>query len=199
MDNEEYEPTISRRSLLKVVAGAPLLLTFGLVSSPIARFLKPSMKPGGFFQEADMPAAANDIRFNLSTLPADWMCIPFVCCMKYTVFNPEQEQLRKIPAFLTRKRNGDISAYSRLCPRRGCLMNYAPNYCCGCGCSISSNGCRCALSTSPGPALVCPNGHTVFSLDHQRVVIGYHAPKQFQMMLQGDVLTVLGLELGSIA
>lgn len=83
----ECNLALSRRSVLKFVAGAPLIFTFGLVASPLARFFKLTMKPGGFFQAPDMPAAERNIELRLSDFPTDGTCIPFEYRIKYLVFN----------------------------------------------------------------------------------------------------------------
>jgi hypothetical protein len=62
----------SRRQILKMMAGAPLVVTFGLAASPLMRFLKPTMKPGNFFQAADLPGAARPVQFKWRDFPDVW-------------------------------------------------------------------------------------------------------------------------------
>src|SRR5271156_4473419 len=94
---DNTEALRSRRAILKMIAAAPLVVTFGLLASPLMRFLKPTMKPLNFFQAADLPGADPPPQFHRSDFPDVWTCIPFMFPMKYLVFNPEQYEIRKIP------------------------------------------------------------------------------------------------------
>jgi len=67
----------SRRQLLKLLVGAPLLLTAGFAGEALMRFAKPSMKAGGIFDPADVPMSATNLTFNKDLLPEPWTCIPF--------------------------------------------------------------------------------------------------------------------------
>lgn len=191
---------VTRRVALKFVAGAPLVFTFSLAASPLARFLKPTMKPGGFFQAADMPAAEHRIEFNSSDFPSDGSCIPFEFRMRYVVFGPEQEQIRKIPGFAVRLAPDKIAAFSRVCPRRRCLLNYKKEMCCGCSAS-SVDTCNCAMKISR-PVLVCPNCHSVFDLANDGQILLGCAPRpplRFTVLRRGKLITIGELETWSIA
>lgn len=65
---------LTRRTILKLIAGAPLVATFGFVASPLLRYLKPTMKPGNFFQSADLPKADQSVRFHRLDFPQSWTC-----------------------------------------------------------------------------------------------------------------------------
>ncbi|MBP6747737.1 hypothetical protein KA344_21090 [bacterium] len=191
---------VTRRTALKFVAGAPLVFTFSLVASPLARFLKPTMKPGGFFQAADMPAAEHRIEFNLSDFPTDWTCRPFEFRMKYVVFNPEQEEIRKIPGFAIRTAPDKIVAFSRICPGRSGILNFKTEMCCGCS-ESSVDTCNCAMKVSK-PVLVCPNCRSVFDLAQDgRILLGSapRPPRRFTVLRQGELITINELETWSIA
>jgi Rieske Fe-S protein len=185
---------ISRRTVLKIAAGAPLLFTFGLLTSPLARFLKPTMKPGGFFQPADIPGGDPIVEFNMSDFPVDWSYIPFNFRLKYVVFNPEQELIHRIPGVAVRIAD-QIVAFSRICPKRGCLLEYKTEMCCGC-----EGNCHCHLRAS-GPVLICPKDYIMFDLaDGGRVMCG-PAPRpqrQFRVKRQGDLITI-DFEIDAIA
>jgi hypothetical protein len=196
----ECNPALSRRTVLKFVAGAPLVFTFGLLASPLARFLKPTMKPGGFFQAADMPAAEHRIEFNLSDFPTDWTCRSFEFRMKYVVFNPEKEEIRKIPGFAIRLAPDKIVAFSRICPGRSGILNYKTEMCCGCS-ESSVDTCNCAMKMSK-PVLVCPNCRSVFDLTQDgRILLGSapRPPRRFTVSRQGELITINELETWSIA
>jgi len=175
-----------------------MVFSFGILASPLARFLKPTMKPGEFFQAADMPAAVRNVEFNLTDFPADWTCRPFEFQMKYVVFNPEQEQIRKIPGFAVRIAPGNIVAFSRLCPNgRGCILNYKSESCCGC---IESTVEQCICAAKRNHAiLVCPSHQSTFDLTQGGRVLAGPAPRpplQFDVIRQGDVISINRLEVG---
>src|SRR5947207_1604365 len=112
----------SRRTALKLIASAPLAITFGLVVSPLMRFLKPTMEPLNFLQKADMPQTNSPVVFDAEAdFPVDWVCLPFTFVLTYVEFNPEKEVNRQIPCFIIRIPNNEIVAYSRICPKRGCI------------------------------------------------------------------------------
>lgn len=192
-------PAVSRRTILKFAAGAPLLLTFGLAASPLARFLKPTMKPGEFFQEADIPGPTIKPTFSMADFPYDWTAIPFLFHLRYVVFNPEQEDIRTVPGFAIRI-GDEIVAYSRRCPWLGCHLNFKAEMCCGC-IENTVQKCNCAMIKS-NPVLVCPNDHSTFDLlQDGKVVFGpaRRPPRRFNVERTGDLITIKGLQLGSIA
>lgn len=117
---------LSRRSLLKFVAGAPLVATFGFVGSPLLRYLKPTMEPGNFCQAADLPKTESSVIFHRRDFPAPWTCIPFLLPMKYVVFGPERYEIRKEPGFIIRTAGKEIVAYSRICT--GCRHRQPINF-----------------------------------------------------------------------
>jgi hypothetical protein len=59
----------SRRTVLRMMAAAPLMVTYGMLASPLMRFLKPTMQPGNFFQTADLPTGEQLPVFIESDLP----------------------------------------------------------------------------------------------------------------------------------
>ncbi|CAN5251733.1 hypothetical protein BH11CYA1_BH11CYA1_39220 [soil metagenome] len=191
----EREPWVSRRSVLKFIAGAPLVFTFGMVASPLARFFKPTMKPGAFFQVPDMPKAVRSLEFSMADFPADWSTKQFDFQIKHAVFNPEQEQIRTIPGIAVRTAPGKVVAFSRLCPLRGCLLEYRSQSCCGCVNSVTEV-CNCAMKKEGG-VLVCPRHLSVFDLSQDgRVVAGTFAwpPRRFNLFLKDEVITISGLD-----
>jgi hypothetical protein len=126
----------SRRAILKTIAEAPLVVTFGLAASPLMRFPKPTMKPGDFFQPPYFPTADRVEKFQRDDFSEIWTCLPFILHLKYTVFNPEQYEIRKIPGFVIRIDEDKIIAFSRICPRGSDhILSYVLNtadHCCGC-------------------------------------------------------------------
>lgn len=144
---------LSRRTILRMIVGAPLAASLGIAVSPLMRYFKPTMKAGNFFQPADMPKADQSTRFRANDFPDIWTCIPFMVQMRYTVFNPEGSEIREIPAFIIRDAQNRIVAYSRICPhcRHSQPINFVkdtaelpwgaksnfPVLCCPCSCDFS--------------------------------------------------------------
>ncbi|MCA9805541.1 MAG: hypothetical protein KC777_26405, partial [Cyanobacteria bacterium HKST-UBA02] len=116
----------SRRQILKLIAVAPVALSVGFAGEALMRFVKPTMKPFGMFDPADLPVSAIREAFDKSDFPEPWTCIPFVFQMKIAVFNPEQAEVREIPAYIIRLQDEDIVAYSRVCPKGCRYLNYIP-------------------------------------------------------------------------
>lgn len=188
----------TRRQFLKILASAPLILPFGLTASPIMRYLKPTMKPGGFFDLADMPGSEEEIAFSRSDFPVPWTCIPFMYHMKITEFNPEKQEIREIPAFMIRLADEEIVAYSRICPRGSCILNWVPNpgeFNCGCATTADKCCCHYKLNT---PALVCPCDLSTFDLSRAgKVVFGpaSRPPRKFDLTVREDMIIVGALEM----
>jgi Rieske Fe-S protein len=218
---DSTEALWSRRAVLKMIAGAPLVATFGLAASPLMRYLKPTMKPGNFFQAADFPEADPPPRFSTSDFSEVWTCLPFMLPLKYPVFNPQQYEIRQIPGFVIRTNKNEIVAFSRICPYRGCILNFridVTNYSCGCdfanhkdcnsgdrGCSPGKNKCSCLeelLSVAKAPILYCPCDWSVFDItDGGRVLRGPagRPPRRLTVEHDGDWISITHIEAGSIA
>jgi Rieske Fe-S protein len=191
----------SRRQILKFIASAPLVLTFGFAGEALMRFAKPSMKPLGLFDPSDQPTCIDQPVFQLSDLPQTWSCIPFLLHTKLTEFNPEQQEIRKTPGFIIRLSENEIGAYSRICPAGGCTLTFMAdprNHICSCaGCR---QRCSC-FGNLPNPALICPYDGSAFDLAHDaRVLCGpaRRPPRKFQLDRQGDRIAVIRLEAASI-
>jgi Rieske Fe-S protein len=190
----------SRRQILKFLAAAPLTLTFGFAGESLMRFAKPSMKPFGLFDPADMPSGTGREVFSLREFPAPWTCIPFIFRMKITEFNPEGTVFRDIPAYAIRLHDNKIVAYSRICPLRGHILNYRQDpHNCGCH-PARARCCECAFE-APNPVLQCPYDLSVYDLAQDGRVISGPAPRpprKFQLDRQGDRIAVVNIELGNI-
>lgn len=191
----------SRRKFLKVLASSPIFLTFGFASTALMRFAKPTMSPLGIFEPADEPESVTKIVFRKDDLPEPWTCIPFTYQMKIKIFNPQEEEIRRIPSFLIRLGDGEIVAYSRRCPRRkGCTVSYLPNPKEGCGCAPKGQNCCCAFDID-NPVLMCACDGSIFDLAQNGKVLWGRAPRpphRFDLRIQGDDIAILQIELGSI-
>lgn len=195
----DAEALLHRRTILKFIAGAPLVATFGFVVSPLFRYLKPTMKPGNFFQAADLPKVEQLVRFQWADFPEIWTCIPFLLPKTYVVFNPEGHEIRKTPGFIVRTAKNEIVAYSRICTFRShqhrqqqpvnFLMNTAELDC---------------IAQSKNPVLYCPCHCclSTFDLNDNGRVLGGPAPlslRRMDVVFDGEYYIVTGLESDGIA
>ena len=187
----------SRRQILRLMATAPLIITFGFAGEALMRFAKPTMKPFGLFDPADLPNTGLPAVFQLSDFSEPWTCLPFLFAAKITEFNAEQQVIHKIPSFAIRLQNHEIVAYSRICPANGCIMNYVADpagY--KCGCAPKSQHCCCAVDV-PNPALICPCDGSAFDLANDARVIQGPArrpPRKFELDRQLNTIAVVSLE-----
>lgn len=191
----------SRRTLLKVIAAAPLAVVFALLVSPLMRYFKPTMKPLNFFQPADIPEAAQSIQFEWSDFPTPWTCIPFTFRLRAVEFSPEQEVIHNIPAFIICIAKNKFVAYSRICPYRGCILNYVPDQNFNCGCDRGTASCCCKAAMPSNPVLFCPCDMSMFDLANgARVIRGpaRRPPRQFRLNIDGGSIAVVELEHGGI-
>lgn len=161
------------------------------------RFVKPTMSPFGFFEPADLPTSAEPVVFKRSDFTDSWICIPFFFPMKIKEFNPEQQEIRWVPGFAIRLEGNQFVAYSRICPRNGCILNYVPHprhYNCGCG--TASKPCCCAADCD-NPVLICPCDGSAFDLANDARVICGPAPRppsRFELDWAGDTFVIASLE-----
>jgi nitrite reductase/ring-hydroxylating ferredoxin subunit len=163
------------------------------------------MKPGNFFQAADLPAADQPPRFNQRDFPDVWSCLPFMFPMKYLVFNPEQYEIREIPGFVIRTGKNQIVAFSRMCPKqRDHILNYVyvrPTADGSCGCATKSCKGDC-IGHAKTPVLICPCDHSVFDVSNNGRVLCGPAPypaRQFTVNRNGDWISISRFEEVGIA
>lgn len=193
----------SRRQFLKIMAAAPLILPFGLTASPLMRYLKPTMKPGSFFDPADQPGCEQVVYFSMDDFPKPWTCLPFMFSMQFTEFNPEQQEIREIPGFIIRTNGNMIVAYSRICPiRHGyrCILNWVPDPNRNCGCAATKERCCCFVNAS-SPVLKCPCTNTAFDpAQDGRVIHGSapRPPRRFDIERKQNIFAIVRMEPGVI-
>jgi Rieske Fe-S protein len=183
----------SRRVILKTVAAIPLAFTFGLVVSPLLRFLRPTIKPLDVFGPADQPAALQPVEFNTSDFPTEWTCLPFMFKQSYKEYNPEELEVREIPGYAVKLPNGEIVAYSRICPHLGCIFNFVKDPAeCAKGYNFKPNG----------PVFACPCHLSVYDIAQDGKVVSGPAPRpprRFTVKTEGNKISIVTLEAGSIA
>lgn len=183
----------SRRFLLKTAAAVPLALTFGLVASPMLRFLRPTIKPLDLLGPSDQPAARKDVSFSESDFPDAWTCIPFMFEQSYQEYNPEGVEVRRIPGYAVKLPNGEVVAYSRICPHLGCVFNFVKD----------PNECAKGYNYKPaGPVFACPCHLSVYDIAQDGKVVSGPAPRpprKFTVRTAGDKISIVTLEAGGIA
>lgn len=187
----------SRRLALKVLASIPLAFTFGLVASPMLRFLRPTIKPLDILQASDQPAPLKPVEFKDADFSEDWDCKEFMFQQAYKEYNPEGMEVRKVPGFavkLPKEFGGDVVAYSRICPHLGCIFNYVKDP------AEVAKGYNYASATRP--MFACPCHLSVYDIANGGKVVSGPAPRpprSFTIKKVGDTITIDKLEAGGIA
>src|SRR5271166_3046190 len=93
----------TRRNILKTVAALPLAATFGLLASPLLRYLRPTLKPLDVLGRSDQPLAEEPVpKFKESDFPTPWTCLPFMFKQAYIEYNPEGKEVRQIPGYIVK-------------------------------------------------------------------------------------------------
>ncbi len=182
----------SRRIFLKTAAGIPLAVTFGLLASPLLRYLRPTLKPLDVFGQSDQPQVEEAVSFKDSDFPEPWTCLPFMFKQSYLEYNPEGKESRPIPGFIVKLPSGDVVAYSRICPHLGCIFNFVKD---PVECSKGYN------FTPQGPVFACPCHLSVYDIANGGKVISGPAPRpprHFDVKKEGDSYKVVSLEAGGI-
>ena len=186
----------SRRVLLKTVAAVPLAFTFGLAFSPLFRFLLPTRNPLDLFGPSDQPAAVVPVTFDDKDFPTPWTCLPFTFQQSYKEYNPESQEVRKIPGFAVKLPSGDVVAYSRICPHLGCIFNFVNDA------EEASKGYNYHPASWDGPVFACPCHLSVYDISQNGKVVSGPAPRPprtFVVEKKGSTISILSLEAGGIA
>lgn len=183
----------TRRVLLKTIAAVPLAFTFGLVASPMLRFLRPTLGPLDVFGPSDQPQADEPVAFKDSDFPSEWTCLPFMFKQSYIEYNPEGKEVRNIPGFIVKLPTGDVVAYSRICPHLGCIFNFVKD----------PDECAKGYNFRPnGPVFACPCHLSVYDIAQGGKVVSGPAPRpprSFTVKKEGDKYSIVSLEAGGIA
>jgi Rieske Fe-S protein len=183
----------SRRTLVKVLAAIPLAATFGLVASPLLRFLRPTIQPLDLLGPSDQPKPLKPVEFTDKDFPDTWTCIPFMFNQSYKEYNPEGMEVRKIPGFAVKLPSGDVVAYSRICPHLGCIFNFVKD----------PDECLKGYNYKPnGPVFACPCHLSVYDIAQGGKVVSGPAPRpprKFDVKKEGEKISILSLEAGGIA
>ncbi|MBX9572256.1 MAG: ubiquinol-cytochrome c reductase iron-sulfur subunit [Candidatus Obscuribacterales bacterium] len=184
------DETTTRRSFL---AAIPLAATFGLLVSPLMRYLRPTIKPMDILGPSDQPKALKDVAFTQKDFPEEWTCLPFMFSQSYKEYNPELMEVRQIPGFAVKLPTGEVVAYSRICPHLGCIFNFVKD----------PEECLKGYNFKPnGPVFACPCHLSVYDIAQGGKVVSGPAPRpprQFTVKSDGDKISILSLEAGGIA
>lgn len=182
----------SRRIFLQSIAAIPLAATFGLLASPLLRYLRPTLKPLDIFGASDQPLAEEPVAFKDSDFPEPWTCKEFVFKQSYVEYNPEGKETRPIPGYIVKTGAGDIVAYSRICPHLGCIFNFVKD----------PVECAKGYNFKPaGPVFACPCHLSVYDIAQGGKVVSGPAPRpprSFTLKKEGDQYKVVSLEAGGI-
>lgn len=183
----------SRRTLLKTIAALPLAGTFGLLASPLMRFLRPTIKPLNILGISDQPKPKKDVIFSEKEFPEAWTCLEFMFEQAYLEYNPEEMEVRKVPGFAVKLPDGKVVAYSRICPHLGCIFNFVKD----------PNECAKGYNFKPqGPVFACPCHLSVYDIAQDGKVVSGPAPRpprKFDVKTEGDQIKIVSLEAGGIA
>jgi len=175
------------------VAAIPLAFTFGLLASPMLRYLRPTIKPLDLLGPSDQPAPLKDVSFTDADFPAPWTCLPFTFSQTYKEYNPEGMEVRKIPGFAVKLPTGDVVAYSRICPHLGCIFNFVKD----------PEECAKGYNFKPeGPVFACPCHLSVYDIAQGGKVVSGPAPRpprRFDIKKEGGKISIVSLEAGGIA
>lgn len=192
-NEKDCASNVTRRALLKMAAGAPLLLTFGMLASPLSRFFKPSMTPGNFFQASDFSEVSAIEDLKMADFPSVGDHKLIEVRVKSTVFGAAKEQIRVIPAVALRLDKDKIVAFSRLCPVRACVMQFTRESCCGCTTS-QTGSCNCHAHRIT-PVLVCHEHYSVFDLTNGGLALAgryCRTPREFLVRKMGEQIVLDG-------
>lgn len=111
----------------------------------------------------------------------------------YKEYNPEGMEVRKIPGFVVKLPDGDVVAYSRICPHLGCIFNFVKD----------PQECLKGYNYLPkGPVFACPCHLSVYDIAQGGKVVSGPAPRpprRFDVQKDGDNIKIVSLEAGGIA
>ncbi len=183
----------TRRRMLQLAASVPLAVTFGFAFSPLFRFLLPTRQPLDLLGPSDQPRAVEPVLFTDADFPEPWTCIPFVFQQSYKEYNPEGMEVRKIPGYAVKLPNGDVVAYSRICPHLGCIFNFVKD---------PDEAAKGYNFRPEGPVFACPCHLSVYDIAQNGKVVSGPAPRpprKFEIKKEGGSYNIISLEAGGIA
>lgn len=184
---------VTRRKLLKIIIGVPLVGTLLAALSPFMRFLKPTIEPLNYMQGPDLPESLQNVVFDLSLFkdPFDYQAFNFTQINKeYTALG---SQTRDIPGYAVKLPDGTFGVYSRICPHLGCVFNYVPN---------PDDVAKGYNYRPDGPVFACPCHLSVFDIQQGGKVVSGPAPRpprKFTYKIENNQLVITDLETGGIA
>lgn len=193
MEESMETNSTTRRVILKTLAALPLALTFGLVGPPLLRYGRPTMKPLDVFGAPDTPHPEKEVVFSRSDFEEPWTCREFTFTQVYTQYNPDGQEIGRVPGYMLKLPNGDMVAYSRICPHLGCVFRFVED----------PAVCEKDFNFRPdGPVFACPCHLSVYDIAQGGKVVSGPAPRpprKFILSQEKTQVKVLELEPGSIA
>ncbi len=187
------DPKTTRRDILKLILGIPVIATLLAVISPLTRYLKPTMKPLNLMQGPDLPDSLKPVIFDTSLFPNAFDAQSF----NFTQVNKEYtaigSQIRDIPGYAVKLPSGDFAVYSRICPHLGCVFNFVPD----------PEDVAKGYNFKPnGPVFACPCHLSVFDIQQDGKVVSGPAPRpprKFYYKVEDNKLIISDLESGGVA
>jgi arsenite oxidase small subunit len=209
---------LSRRRLIQILTGIPIIGGGLAILSPLLRYVKPNEHPYGIpLTQSDTPEGGAQIVGTTTALKKPWDYFYFTYVQKFVQYDQARYEAENIPGVairLPRKvrfantqgydgYNGetDIVLFSRICPHLGCIFNFIPawhNVTTGYGGFVPPNWER-------HPLMACPCHFSIYDPaypgDPGNVISG-PAPRgarYFRFQVQGENIVVTGAETGAIA
>lgn len=183
----------TRRSILKTLAALPLAFTFTLVGAPLLRYARPTVGPLDIFAPPDTPRPDGEVVFSYDDFLKPWTCREFTFTQEYVQYNADGKESRKIPGYIVKLPSGEIVAYSRICPRLGCVFRFVED----------PEICKRDFNYRPnGPVFACPCHLSVYDIEQGGKVVSGPAPSpphKFVLKEGAETIRVVELEAGGIA
>ena len=178
---------VTRRELLKLLSGLPVIGVAAALLSPLLRFMKPTLGPWRIFTGPLGAQAEAQVIAKLSDLKP-WDSREFVFIQRDIAYNAAGFQETRVPGILVRLPGDKLSCFSRICPHLGCTFKYEPDP------AKVAEGYDYQPS---GPVYACPCHFSVFEIETGKVLSGPapRPPDQFQYEVKNGQIIVTRLVL----
>lgn len=214
---------VNRRRFLRLAASLPLVGGLLAFLDPLVRFLKPNVDPYRLITPTthDTPTGEPVVAATVAELAKPWDFKYFFFTQKYPQYTPEGFKTLAVPGVVVRLpekirlpwdwvkasgeaqqfSEGDIIAFSRICPHLGCIYNFVGNWqevTAGYGGYVPPPSRRHAL-------MACPCHLSIYDpadpTQPGRVLSGPapRPPRTFFYVIDGDKIIAKRVEPGGIA
>jgi Rieske Fe-S protein len=209
---------LTRRRLLEVLTGLPVIGGILAVLSPLLRYLKPNDKPYEVpLTRADTPSGGAQVVGKITSLAKPWDYFYFTYVQKFVQYDQAGYEAENIPGVAIRlpmkvrftnaqgfggySGETDIVLFSRICPHLGCIFNFIPdwhNVTSGYGGFVPRKG-------EQHPLMACPCHFSIYDPEYPNDpgnVISGPAPRgarYFRFEIREEDIVVTAAEVGAIA